>query len=66
MKEKKLYLVSAIMKKAMVTTLWRTQEIELSWIDWQIWAIPIFEDYKKALKYADGNKDVIEELTIIK
>ena len=60
---KEMYLVSAISKKAIVTTLWQPQELELSWIDWQIWAIPVFDDYEKALKYAKWNKEIIETLT---
>lgn len=64
--EKEMYLVSVVNKEAGITTLWREQILKLSWIDWQIWACPVFDDYKKALKYAGWNKEVIEILTILK
>lgn len=58
-----MYLVSVLNKKASVQhPITLSQELELSWIDWQIWAIPVFKYKKDALKYAWWRKELITEI----
>ena len=60
-----MYLVMVINKTADVRTYLGTQELELSWIDWQIWACPVFKYKKDALKYTNWRKDIILKVSQI-
>lgn len=58
-----MYLVTVLNKTASIKNpfTWN-QELELSWIHWQIGAIPVFKYKKDALKYAWWRKELITEI----
>lgn len=61
----KLYGVLALKEKLGVEVMGMTTTLELNWYDGQIGAMPVFNDYDKALEYMDGNKDRVFELDIV-
>ncbi len=64
----KLYAVSMLCKKEIIRIKTINQpieqEIDLSWAEGMIGAMPIFDDYDKALSYINGHKYSIIELEL--
>ncbi len=52
-----MYILMIIQKTATVSVLGIEKELELCWADGMIDAVPVFETYEDAKKYA-GDKDV--------
>ena len=57
---KKLYLVKKIRSHLEMEVLGFKQEVKLSWWDGMEGAIPVFNNKKDALVYAEGNEQLIE------
>lgn len=51
-------------RTATLNILGLEHKIELSWIEGQVGAMPIFDDYNKAKKYADKHNYTISELKV--
>jgi len=62
---KKYYVVQGMNKTATVSVLGMEKEIELSWIEGQIGAMPIFDDLDKALSYANKYGYYVLELKVM-
>ena len=48
-----MYMVLRVHKQAYVGCMGQKMPLELSWIDGQVGAVPVFEDYNKAKEHAD-------------
>lgn len=63
-KPKKYYSINGMNRTATLNILGLEHKIELSWIEGQVGAMPIFDDYNKAKKYADKHNYTISELKV--
>ena len=63
---KTVYLVMTVKERLNVEVLGLKRPLELQWSDGMIGAVPVFEDYESALKYADGLTSLVVEAKIPK
>ena len=59
-----VYGCLSMKEKLGIEVLGLHQEINLSWYEGQIGAMPIFSTEEEALDYVDGNKDRVFKLTL--
>jgi hypothetical protein len=57
-----LYVVYTMSKSVTVEVLGITREVELSWIEGQVGALPVFRSIQAAEAYANGEKLIIGKL----
>ncbi len=55
-----MFVVTMITKKAEIDVYGRIQEIELSYADGMIGALPVFDDYEKALEFCGDARFILE------
>lgn len=60
----KVYGVMSLKEKLGVEVMGLKTELNLSWYDGQIGAMPVFKEYEDALKYVDGNEDRVFQLIV--
>ncbi len=61
---KSIYGIKLLRETLVIETLGLSTEVELSWNDGMIGAMPVFKDYKDAIRYASGDEDLIFKLQI--
>jgi len=62
MSNKKLYLVKKIRNSLEIKVLGLKQEVKLSWWEGMEGALPVFNNKKDALVYAEGKEELIEAM----
>lgn len=60
----KIRVCSSVSKSMPAKTPRWLQDIPLNRSDWMIWVCPVFDDYDKAVKYMNWNKEGIREMVI--
>lgn len=64
--ENELYIVTVAKTELVVQVLGLERDVPLKWSDGMIGAMPVFNKYDDALRYAGGDKSLVVDASFVK